>query len=283
MRYSYFPGCSLKGTGRAYDESFRAVCAALDIGLDEVPDWNCCGATAYMAVSEQTATVLAGRNLALAESMGRDVVAPCSGCYLVLHKTQHAVSEHPAVRAAVTEALGREGLKYKGTVKIRHPIDVLVHDVRPLRGFAVAPYYGCQIVRPYAEFDDLTNPQTMDALLGALGAEVVAYPLKTRCCGGSLTGTVPEVGQRLSFDLLREAQKRGANVLSTTCPLCQFNLDAYQREISSRYEPVRVPVLYFTQLVGIAFGLDDRQLGLQRGIVPFRLVPAADVAQRIAS
>jgi hypothetical protein len=146
---------------------------------------------------------------------------------------------------------------------------------KPLKGFKVAPYYGCQIVRPYATFDDQQNPVTMDKLFKALGAEVVPYPLKTRCCGGSLTGTVTEVGQNMSYVLLREAMRRGANVLATTCPLCQFNLDAYQGDISSNYQqPVKMPIVYFTQLMGLAFGISAEKLGLQRCIVPMELQPA---------
>jgi heterodisulfide reductase subunit B len=122
-------------------------------------------------------------------------------------------------------------------------------------------------VRPYADFDDQHNPVLMDKLFKALGAEVVTYPLKTRCCGGSLTGTLPEVGLGMSFHILQEAQRRGANVLATVCPLCQFNLDAYQDEMSKQREPVHMPIVYFTQLMGLAFGLDAKELGLNRGII----------------
>ena len=133
--------------------------------------------------------------------------------------------------------------------------------VRPLKGLKVAPYYGCQIVRPYATFDDAWNPTTMDRLLATLGAEVVPYPLKTKCCGGSLTGTVPEAGLRLTYILLKEAVRRGADVIATTCPLCQFNLDAYHDQINQRWGPARIATVYFTQLMGLAFGMPPEQLG----------------------
>jgi heterodisulfide reductase subunit B len=183
------------------------------------------------------------------------------------------------MRRHVAQALNAVGLRYDGnSVAVRHPLDVFVNDVgleaiaakitRPLRGLRIAPYYGCQLVRPYATFDDQVEPVAMDKLLKLTGAEVVDYPLKTRCCGGSMTGTVPEVGLRLAYILLREAIKRGADLIATTCPLCQFNLDAYQHQIKDMYGACSIPVLYFTQILGLALGLPARQLGLQRGVVP---------------
>jgi heterodisulfide reductase subunit B len=137
----------------------------------------------------------------------------------------------------------------------------------------VATYYGCQMVRPYATFDDQYNPTTMDRLMEALGAVVVRYPLKTKCCGGSLTGTVPEAGIRMVYILHNEARKRGADCLATVCPLCQFNLDAYHAPLTAEYGPVVVPTVYFTQLMGLAFGLPEAQLALGRAAVPFRWRP----------
>lgn len=285
MKYSYFPGCSLKGTGRAYEESLLPVMRHLGVTLEELPDWNCCGATAYMAVDEAKACVLAARNLALAAEAGnRPLLAPCSACYLVLNKTQHYLQEYPAMRATVSRALHAVGLDGRCDTPVRHPIDVLLNDVgleairqkvtRPLRGLKVAPYYGCQIVRPYATFDDQYNPSTMDQLLEALGATVIQFPLKTKCCGGSLTGTLPEAGLRLAYIILKEAVKRGADVIATVCPLCQFNLDAYHNPIAAKWESVRIPTLYFSQLMGLAFGLPTESLALERGFVPLPPLPS---------
>ena len=279
MKYSYFPGCSLKGMGRSYEESLLAVLATLGIEVEELDDWNCCGATAYMSVSENVGFALNARNLALTEKAGHELLAPCSACYMSLRKTQHYVADYPSVAGEVQAALKPGGLAYSGSAKVRHPLDVFVNDIglatikkavkTPLKGVKVAPYYGCQIVRPYAEFDDQQNPVLMDKLFKALGAEVVPYSLKTRCCGGSLTGTIPEVGQRLNYLLLKEAHKRGANVIATVCPLCQFNLDSYQTDIKHRWEDVTTPVVYFTQLVGLALGLPAAALGLNRCAVRF--------------
>lgn len=289
MKYSYFPGCSLKGTGRAYEESLLPVFQALGVELEELDDWNCCGATAYMAVDEVKACVMASRNLAIAEKAGHpELIAPCSACYLVLNKTKHYLQESPAVQKVIQAALKEGKLTYSGNVPVRHPLDVLVNNIglaeikkrvkHPLKGLKVAPYYGCQMVRPYATFDDQYNPTTMDRLLEALGCTMVNYPLKTRCCGGSLTGTLPEPGLLCSYILLKEAIKRGADVIATVCPLCQFNLDGYHDKIEAKWESVRIPTVFFSQLMGLAFGLSEKELGLHRGFIPMKPLMAQAVA-----
>jgi len=292
MKYTYFPGCSLKGTGRAYEESLLAVFQAMGIELEELEDWNCCGATAYMAVDEVKACVMASRNLAIAEKAGhKELLAPCSACYLVLNKTKHYIKESPSVERVVNRALESAHLAYSGNVPVRHPLDVLVHDIglaeikkrvkHPLKGLKVAPYYGCQIVRPYATFDDQYNPVTMDRLLEALGCTLVNYPVKTRCCGGSLTGTLPEPGLFCAYVLLKEAIVCGAEVIATVCPLCQFNLDGYHDSIEKKWGSYRIPTVFFTQLMGLAFGIPANALGLQRGFVPMKPLPA--LAQGVAA
>ena len=279
MKYLYYPGCSLRSTGRAYEESMLALFKALEIPIEELEDWNCCGATAYVSIDETEAFALAARNLELAENQGGngavDLVAPCSACFLVLTKTQRYLSTYPEVSRKVNDALKTVGLNYEGKTRVRHPVDVIVNDyglekvakrvTRPLKGVKVACYYGCQIVRPFATFDHPHYPTSMDRLVTAIGAEPVDWPLKTRCCGGSLTGTIQEAGLRLSRALLKEAEKRGADVIITCCPLCQHNLECYQGRINSKYEEtIHIPVLYFTQLMGIAMGIPEKELGMQR-------------------
>lgn len=282
MKYFYYPGCSLKGTARSYEESLLAVFEGLGIAVTELPEWNCCGATAYMSVNEMEAFALAARNLALARSEDEEptcIIAPCNACYLALVKAQQYLRNDPAVGRSVRSALGESGLTYDDRVLVRHPLDVLLNDVgvealgekatRPLEGLTVACYYGCQVVRPYARFDDEYNPMSMDTLLRGLGAETIEWPLKSRCCGASLTGTVEQAGLSLSHILLTEAQKRGAGVIATCCPLCQFNLECYQGRMRRRYhDQTRMPVAYFTQLMGMAMGLEAEVLGLQRMMVP---------------
>ncbi|MCX6552517.1 MAG: CoB--CoM heterodisulfide reductase iron-sulfur subunit B family protein [Acidobacteria bacterium] len=283
--YAYYPGCSRSGLGKPYDESLRAVFRHLGLALEEIPDWNCCGATSYMSISEDKAVALAARNLALAEQMKAEVVAPCAACYLVLTKAQHMMGEYPALAEKVRKGLGAAGLTYEGHVTVRHPLDILVNHVgldavrakvtRPLAGYRVAPYYGCQVVRPYGAFDDPLRPQTLDRLMAAAGAEVVDYPLKAHCCGGSLMGTMEDIGVRMNFLLIKEARARHANVMATLCPLCQYNLEAYQGKMRHRFhEDATLPIVYFTQLLGLAFGLEPKALGLQRNFVTAEPLPA---------
>lgn len=276
--YQYFPGCSLKGSGWPYEESLLAVMKLLQVDLREIDDWNCCGATAYMSIDEAKAFALCGRNLALAEQQEGDIVAPCNACYLVMNKTRNYLQEYPALRERVSGALQSIGLAYKATRNIRHPLDLLVNDigleairekaVTPLKGLRVAPYYGCLMTRPYSTFDDPFNPISMDQVLQACGAEVVDWPLKTHCCGGSETGTLPEVGLLLVYGLLKEAARRGADVIATICPLCQFNLEAYRDKIATLREEITIPVVFFSQLVGLAMGLTPHELALDRMLVP---------------
>jgi len=278
MTYAYFPGCSLRGTGKAYEESMTAVFKFLNIRLEELPDWNCCGATTYMSYDELQSYALAGRNLAIAAKCKQDIVAPCAACYLVLNKTHHYVHEYPHIRYIVDKALSSIGLEYGENVKVLHPLEILLKEVgearlkslvkKPLKGMRVAPYYGCQIVRPYATFDNQRNPVSMDLLLEACGAKVVYYPVKTLCCGGSQKGSLPEVGLDLIRQLLRTAHTNGANVIATACPLCQFNLEVFQKEAAWSETEHLIPILYFTQLIGLALGIDRRTLGLHRALVP---------------
>jgi len=287
MSYWYYPGCSLKSNGKPYEESLLAVLRALNVPVRELDDWNCCGATSYMSVDEVQAFSLAARNLALAEHASRQttekgvpqLVAPCAACFLVLTKTQRYVEQHEHLARRVHAGLAAVGLEYRGEVRVRHPLDVFLNDIglpriaelgkRRLAGMRVACYYGCQVVRPFATFDSAHNPTSMDRLVEALGAKAVRWPLKTRCCGGTLTGTIRDVGLRLSQILLQEAVRREVDAIVTVCPLCQFNLECYQQEIGrTLQEPVRMPVVFLTQLMGRAFGLPEEDLGMRRLFVP---------------
>ncbi len=274
--YLYFPGCSLKGSGAPYEKSLLAVFGALGKELREIPDWNCCGATAYLSVDADMAVTLAARNLSLAEKVdGQDVVAPCSGCYLSLMKAKATLAEYPDVRNRVTAALAKGGLSYEGRAKVRHPLEVLLtdvgadalkkHVVRPLKNLRLAPYYGCAILRPYPAVPSPQAPHSLEDLCRVVGATPVDYPQKARCCGGMLTSGVQSVGLRLVEILLTEAKAADADAIVTTCPLCQYNLEVYQdRLCKAKGADLQLPVLYFTQMLGMAFGLDDHALGLDQ-------------------
>jgi len=284
--YSFFPGCSCSdGSARAYGQSTQVVAKALDVELIELGDWNCCGSTPSTAVDQLASLCLSARNLALAEKIGFDLVTPCSACYVMLNRANSHLKEYPQVKAKVGEALAAGDLEYRGTVRVRHLLDVFVNDVgydeiesnvqKSLGELKVAPYYGCQVVRPGPSFDHPEFPQSLDKLIAALGGEAVPFPLKSRCCGGSLIISEEALALDLMGKILTSALSNGAECLITPCPLCQTNLDAYQSRVSRRFRTnFNLPVLFFTQLMGIAFGLSDKDLGLKTCIVPAEKVLA---------
>jgi heterodisulfide reductase subunit B len=284
--YTYFPGCSAsEGGAKAYNWSTQAVSHVLDIELSELEDWNCCGSTPSGSVDELGAYCMAARDLALAEKRGLDMVTPCSACHVIFNRTNTYLNGYPRFKAKVDEALAAGGLKYQGTVKVRHMLDVLTTDIgydaitskvkKSLTGLKVAAYYGCQVVRPNFGFDHPENPQSLDKLVTSLGAEPVPFPLKTRCCGGSLVISEEDVALELMLKLLDCASSNGAQCLVTVCPLCQTNLDAYQNRVNKKFKThYDLPVLFFTQLIGIAFGLEEKDLGLKTSIVPVEKVLA---------
>ena len=276
LRYTYYPGCSLHATGVAYDKSMRAVFDKLGAELVELEDWNCCGATSYTSVKKTVAYAISARNLALAEKAGDDVVAPCSACYYVLNRTRQSIEEQPELRRHVTESLAEAELKIELPPPVRHPLEVLLTDIgidrilaaqtHAIIGFRPACYYGCQIVRPYPAVDeDPELPMAMEKLFSALGAEPVDYPPKVRCCGGMMVATFPEVAQELSDELTGWAREREANCIVTVCPLCQANLDLMNVD-GRRGSPDPLPVIYFTQLIGLALGCSPKEVGLQHGL-----------------
>jgi heterodisulfide reductase subunit B len=287
MKYAYFPGCSLESTAKEYDLSTRLVMRELGVELEELKDWNCCGASAAEIRSHLLALVLPARNLALAEAAceaalngSGQLVASCSACFVNLRKVEESVKIDRALLATINQALDVDGLHYAGKIQVRHLLDVIANDVgaeaiaarvkRPLAGLRVAPYYGCQTVRPYSPFDAPYLPETMDTVLAALGVQVHPNPLKAACCGGTLSTTKREVGLKLVSDLFRAVD--GADCIVTVCPLCQMNLESYQGQVSKQLgQPLHMPVLYLTQLLGLAFGLSEKDLGLKHNIVPLKL------------
>jgi len=280
MKYIYYPGCSVQHTGRMLDHSFKAAWKALGHEASELEDWNCCGATAYMSIRELTSHALAARNLALAEAEGADVVMTgCPACYLVLGKTNDYFKQDEDFASKIRAALQAAGLDYTGKVEVRHILDVLVNDIgldtvrekatRPLEGLKVACYYGCQLTRPYGRFDDKEDPVLLDRFVEAVGAAPVPYPLKTKCCGGMVMNTEAEKVLPLARELIACAEENGADCILVACPLCHFNLDYYESEVNQRYgTSFRVPVVYFTQLLGLALRLSPRELEIGLELVP---------------
>lgn len=266
---------------RAYDKSTQLVCKALDIDLAELNDWNCCGSTAYMSIHEMKAHLLSARNLALAEKQKKDLVVVCPACLTTLTKTNHYLAEESKFKRVIGAALKAGNLQYFGSVKVRHLLDVIVNDVgeqevkskvkTKLSGLKVAPYYGCQLTRPFGEVDDKEFPVILDKLLTWIGAEPVNFPLKAKCCGGILMMTNEEVGLGLTKNLLASAQQNGAECIITICPLCHMNIETYQSDVNKMFgTDFKTPVLYFTQLMGLAFGFSRKELGVDEEMISSR-------------
>ncbi len=272
--YAYYPGCSGLGTSREYEQSTRAVCAALGIDFRDIPDWSCCGSTPAHTVDHVFSAALSARNLSLVEEMGLDrVMTPCPSCLTNLKVAAHRMGDEE-FRSEVNKLLDRP---CGNTVSILSVLQVLVEDVgidairnkvsSPLHGLKIAPYYGCIMNRPpeVMDFDDPENPTAMDTVLEALGAEVVPFPLKVECCGASYAVARRDIVMQLSGKLLDLAQDNDADAIATACPLCQMNLDLRQGQINSAQgRNFRMPVFYYTQLMGLAFSLDRSDLGLSR-------------------
>lgn len=279
MKYVYFPGCSLESTGAPYQTSISAILDILNLEFEELKDWNCCGSTAYMSFNETATFAISARNLALAQKQGNEIVAPCSACFLILNKTNTYLKESPELKGKIDIALNEAGLKYDGGVKVRYLLDVIVQDVGyeqisdmvkvKLDGLKVAPYYGCMIVRPECKLGDSEMPTFFDKLISTLGAEPVYFPMKTRCCSGALSITKEDLGLEMVKNILLCAVQNEADCIATCCPLCQINLDAYQKKINKQFnQNFSIPVVYFTQLMGIAFGISTKKLALDKTIVP---------------
>ncbi len=288
LTVGYYPGCSGLGTSMEYESSTRAVCAALGLTLKEIPDWTCCGSTPAHTVDHVLSTALVARNFAQAETAGiDDVITPCPSCLKNLKNGLHHL-EDPLFQARV-EALTQRPLRGAHTAK--SVLQVIVEDVgldavrekvrRPLTGLKVVPYYGCLMTRPAAsmDFDDAENPVSLDNLLTALGAEVLPFPLKVECCGASFGIPRKDVVMRLSGKLLDLAASLGADAVVVACPLCQMNLDLRQGQINSANGTHHdLPVPYFTQLMGYAFGLDATAIGFDKLAVAMQ--PALTVMDR---
>lgn len=286
-KYLFYPGCSMPRSARPYYDSLMAIRPDIDIVLEEIDDWNCCGATEYWSVHQLKAHALVGRNLALAEKQSNGsntLVAGCSACYLNLAKTANYMRDDPKLNSRVSDALAAGGLHYTpGSLEIRHLLDIIYNDVglekisqrvvRPLKGLRVAPYYGCMIVRPDPDnrYGNPEYPTALDRLLDVLGATVIDFPQKTHCCSGHMTQISPDVAYELLHRLISGADRYEADMMVTLCPMCQLNLDAYQGDMNTHYNTdYHMPVLYFTQLMGLAFGYDPKVLGIGKEFVDAR-------------
>lgn len=271
MKYLYYPGCSLEGTAREYDLSTRAFMQELGADLLEIKDWTCCGASAAEATSYLLSLALPACILAMAEKMNGvgDILVPCSACYLNLKKVEEKSRKDPALLDKINTILEEEKLQLRGQVRVRHLLDVVARDVgpkkiiarlkNPLLDLSIAPYYGCQCLRPYSVFDDPEAPTSMEPVIKAAGAKIHPWNMGGRCCGASHMTTKPEVALELVAAILKAA--RGADAIVTVCPMCQMNLEAYQKKISRMCkEDMSMTILYLPQFLGLALGLSEKDL-----------------------
>lgn len=270
--YSYFPGCSLEKMALSYHQSTMQTTKELGVDLQEIEDWNCCGATTYFHVDELLAYTLVSRNLAMAEKAGHDLVAPCSACYKNAYFANTYLKEDQDLANHINYALAQDNLEFSGSIEVKHVMEIFADDIgcdalkekvtRPLEGLRVAPYYGCQIVRPRKDHINTENPHFFEDLMTAIGADPVEYPSRLRCCGGSLLLTSRPAAFQLIYELLLSAENCQTDVIATSCPMCQTNLECYQMKINQEFgTDFKIPILYFTQLIGLALGLPPKKLG----------------------
>ena len=274
MDIGYYPGCSLDGTSKEYAQSTRALAKAFDINMIEIKDWNCCGATAAHNLNHELAVALPARVLALAEKQGMtEIVVPCAACYNRLSVTQHDLNKDKDLRAKVEEILE---MPLSGNIRImnvmqfidKYIADKITEDkiVNPFNRRVVC-YYGCLLVRPQEvlKFDRLEDPQSMDILMQKIGAESIDWGYKTECCGAGFSVSRTDIVAKLSGNIVKDAIDRKANAIIVACPMCHSNLDMRRSHINSYLKmKTDIPVLYITQAIGLAVGVDKNELGIKR-------------------
>ena len=285
MKIGIYPGCSLNGSARDYNESVFALAKAFDIELEQVPDWNCCGATAAHNLNKELSLALPARILAAAEKHGlADVVVPCAACYSRLAVTQHELLHDPVLRNRVNEIIGVE---FKGTTNIMNVIqfvdkfivDKLEAKITKKFNYNVACYYGCLMVRPakILKYDRAEDPQSMDDVMRKIGANSLDWSYKVECCGAGLSVSKTDMVSKLSGKIIEDATYRGAEAIIVACPMCHSNLDMRRKDINSYWKnKFNIPVIYLTQAIGLAVGLTEKEVGFKRHFVTVNLPVKVD-------
>lgn len=276
MKTGIYPGCSLTGSARDYNESVYALAEAFGLGFDQIPDWNCCGATAAHNLNRELSIALPARILSLAEQSGmEEIIVPCAACYCRLIVTQNELKKDPELKNRVRDILGME---YRGTSKILNVIEWIDKYIIPgldkkvVKPFEhkVACYYGCLLVRPdkILKYDRAEDPQTMDIVMTKIGAVPLEYPFKTECCGAGLSVSKTDIVSKLSGRLIEDAEHRGAEAIVVACPMCHSNLDMRRNDINKYWKAdFKIPVIFITQAIGLAVGLPPEKIGLERHFV----------------
>ncbi len=277
MKIGFYPGCSMTGTAREYNESFYELAKAFSLDIEQVPDWNCCGATAAHNFNKELSLALPARILAAAEKAGmEDVIVPCAACYSRLAVTQHELNHDPELKNKISAIIETE---FKGTSNIlngiqfvdKYIVPKLDEKIKKKLNNKVACYYGCLMVRPakILNYDRAEDPQTMDTVMRKIGANSIDWAYKVECCGAGLSVSKTDIVSKLSGKIVEDAQNRGAEAIIVACPMCHSNLDMRRADINKYWnKKLNVPVLYLTQAIGLAIGLTEKQLGFQRHFVP---------------
>lgn len=270
MKFAYYPGCSLHGTAREYDVSTKAVCNALGIELEEVPDWNCCGATSAHSIDRKLAQLLPARNLKIIEGQQLDVIIPCAACFSRTRVCAHTLDNDASARSEIETELD---YKFKRNVKIYHLMELLVQEIGmekikkrikcTLEGLSAVCYYGCLLVRPHevTQLDDKENPQFLDEIISAADIKAIDWPYKTECCGGALSLSQGDLVTRLVSKMTGWAEEAGAGAVVTACPLCQANLEMRQGKGQN------FPIFYFTELLALAFDIKEVKDTLKKHLI----------------
>jgi heterodisulfide reductase subunit B len=278
VRYAFYPGCALESSAKEYKESALLTAKSLEIEIEEIPDWICCGSTPAHMADPLLGIALPAYNLLLAGKMETDgVLVTCASCYSRLKAANYAVRTDAVKREQVAKAIGED---YAGDVPVYHMLELVSEAItdphfadrikRKLTGLKVASYYGCLLTRPpeITGFDDSEDPQSLDRMVEAIGAEPVDWRFKVECCGAALAFTQPDIVRKLSGDILQDAVLAGADLVAVACPLCHSNLDLRQRKIEKYLGvDIELPVVYFTQLLGLALGHSPAELGLGKHII----------------
>jgi heterodisulfide reductase subunit B2 len=280
MKIGFYPGCSLKGSSREYSESLYALAEVVGIELQEIPDWNCCGATAAHNLNRELSLALPARILAAAEKMGmEEVLVPCAACYGRLSVPRHELLEDEPLRKRISEILGQE---YTGSAKIinivefiqRIPEEKWQASINSPFTRKVACYYGCLLVRPakVLKFDRPEDPQSLDNIMKKIGATPIDWAFKVECCGAGFSVSRTETVARLSGQILDDAVDRGAEAIIVACPMCHSNLDMRREKIETyQKKKYNIPIIYISQAIGMAMGISREKLGLQRHKVPVNI------------
>jgi heterodisulfide reductase subunit B2 len=280
MKFGIYPGCSLTGSARDYNESVFALAEAFGLDFIQIPDWNCCGATAAHNLNKELSLALPARILALAEKNGlEEIIVPCAACYSRLVVTQHELKRNPVLKNRISEVIEMD---YRGTSRILNVIEWIDKYIVPNLDekivsqfkYKVACYYGCLLVRPdkVLKYDRAEDPLTMDVVMSKIGAIPIEYPYKTECCGAGFSVSQTDIVSKLSGKIIEDAEHRGADAIIVACPMCHSNLDMRRPDINKYWKTeFNIPVIFVTQAIGLAIGLPASKVGLKRHFVEVKI------------